>query len=205
MLTHIWSLLMHPNLLLRIICQRKKKTMKGVVFTEFLEMVDQAYGFEMTESLISECELPSGGVYTAVGTYDHSEIVQLVKKLSEKTETSIPDLLKTYGKYLFGTFKKGYPAFINAAQNAFDFLESIEKYIHVEVRKLYPDAELPTFETSRPNEKTLRMIYHSERKMSSFAEGLIEASLLHFEEDATVVKEVMENDGSIVAFTITKV
>lgn len=29
---------------------------------------------------------------------------------------------------------------------AFQFLKNIENYIHVEVRKLYPDAELPTFE-----------------------------------------------------------
>ena len=179
--------------------------MKGIVFTEFLEMVDQAYGLEMSDTLIDECNLPSGGAYTAVGTYDHAEIVQLVRKLSEKTATTVPDLLKTFGKYLFGTFKKGYPAFLEAANNAFDFLESIEKYIHVEVRKLYPDAELPTFETHRPDGNTLEMKYKSERRMAPFAEGLIEESLNYFEEEATIKTENLNPDGSLVKFTITKI
>lgn len=179
--------------------------MKGIVFTEFLEMVDEAYGMEMSDTLIGECNLPSGGAYTAVGTYDHAEIVQLISKLSEKTTTSIPDLLKTFGKYLFGTFKKGYPAFLQAASSAFDFLESIEKYIHVEVKKLYPDAELPTFETHRPDGKTLEMRYKSERRMAPFAEGLIEESLNHFKEEATIKTEYINADGSLVKFTITKI
>lgn len=179
--------------------------MKGIVFTEFLEMVDNAYGYEMSDTLITECELPSGGAYTAIGTYDHAEIVHLVQKLSEKTDTSIPDLLKIFGKYLFGTFKKSYPAFLEAASNAFDFLESIETYIHVEVRKLYPDAELPTFETHRPDDKSLVMHYKSERKMASFAEGLIEESFTYFEEKAEIKTENLNNEGSIVKFTITKV
>ena len=179
--------------------------MKGIVFTEFLEMVDETFGIEMSDNLINECNLPSGGAYTAIGTYDHSEIVALVVKLSEKTQTEIPVLLKSFGKYLFGTFKKSYPAFLEAASNAFDFLESIEKYIHVEVRKLYPDAELPTFNTLRPNDKTLEMMYHSERKMSPFAEGLIEESFVYFQEEATIKTENVKPDGSIVKFTITKV
>lgn len=179
--------------------------MKGVVFTEFFEMVDQAFGFEVTEAIVEECDLPSGGAYTAIGTYEHGEMVQLVHKLSEKTNTSIPELLKTYGKYLFGTFKKAYPTFIEVANNAFDFLESIENYIHVEVLKLYPDAELPSFETQRHSEHELHMIYHSERKMAPFAEGLIESCLLHFNEPATITTEKLNEDGSIVKFIITKV
>ena len=179
--------------------------MKGVVFTEFFEMVDQVFGFEMTEAIVEECDLPSGGAYTAIGTYAHSEMVQLVKKLSEKTNTPIPDLLKAYGKYLFGTFKKAYPTFIEVANDAFDFLESLENYIHVEVLKLYPDAELPSFETQRPNERELHMIYHSERRMAPFAEGLIESCLIHFNEPATVTTESMNQDGSIVKFVITKI
>ena len=178
--------------------------MKGVVFTEFLEMVDGAYGFEMTEALVNECDLASGGAYTSIGTYDHGEMVQLVQKLSEKTNTSIPDLLKIFGRYLFGTFKKVYPTFIEAASSAFDFLESLENYIHVEVRKLYPDAELPSFETVRLDENALQMVYRSERRMSPFAEGLIESCLQHFNEPAEVVSEFLSADGSTVRFTITK-
>lgn len=178
--------------------------MKGIVFTEFLEMVEEKFGYETVDALLTENKLPSGGIYTSVGTYDHSEIVTLLGALSQKTGTAIPILLNAFGQYLFFTFKKNYPVFLDSAKDAFDFLESIERYIHVEVRKLYPDAELPNFTTKRIGNRTLEMIYYSERKMSDFAEGLIRKSIEHYEESATIVKENLKPDGTNVKFTITK-
>ncbi|MEL7340130.1 MAG: heme NO-binding domain-containing protein, partial [Bacteroidota bacterium] len=55
--------------------------MKGIVFTEFLEMVEDTFGFETADNIVSQAELPSGGVYTAVGTYPALEMVSLVGKL----------------------------------------------------------------------------------------------------------------------------
>ena len=178
--------------------------MKGVVFTEFLEMVENSFGYEVVDQLLTENELPSGGIYTSVGTYAYSEMGQLLHSLSEKTNQSIPHLLKKFGRYLFGTFQKGYPQFLVSANTAFDFLESIEKHIHVEVRKLYPDAELPKFKTTLVDEHTLQMIYYSERRMGDFAEGLIESSLVYYEEQATIMKKNLKEDGSEVEFLIRK-
>lgn len=178
--------------------------MKGVVFTEFLEMVEEKYNYRMVDTIVSENKLSSDGAYTAVGTYDHSEMVKLIVSLSKHTQEQVPNLLKIFGHYFFDTLKKGYPQFLDATDNAFDFLESIETYIHVEVRKLYPDAELPTFKTQEISENKLEMIYYSERKMSDFAEGLIERSLEYYGEKGTVQKQNIEEDGSIVRFVISK-
>ena len=54
--------------------------MKGIVFTEFLEMVEQRFSPEIADRLIDESDLPSGGIYTAVGTYEHTEIVTYVSR-----------------------------------------------------------------------------------------------------------------------------
>jgi hypothetical protein len=51
--------------------------MKGIVFTEFIEMVEQRFGYEIVDELLTETELPSGGAYTAIGTYSHHEIVAI--------------------------------------------------------------------------------------------------------------------------------
>jgi len=59
--------------------------MKGIVFTEFLEMVEAKFSPEMTDRIITESKVPSGGAYSAVGTYDHEEIVALVQALSRAT------------------------------------------------------------------------------------------------------------------------
>lgn len=179
--------------------------MKGIVFTEFLEMVEQAHGYEMVDRLLTENELSSGGVYTTIGTYEHQEMVTLVIDLSKKTATPVPLLLHAFGQYLFGTFKKSYPTFFNKAKNAFDFLESIEKYIHVEVKKLYPDAQLPRFHTQRISDEKLEMIYHSERSMGDFALGLIEKTFEHYDEKAAILREDLVENGSKVRFLISKI
>lgn len=178
--------------------------MKGVVFTEFLEMVEASHGYEMVDDLINESDLSSEGAYTSVGTYDHHEIIALFSTLSKKTTTPIPILFRNFGKYIFDVFARKYTFFFNNSDNAFDFLESVESYIHVEVRKLYPDAELPRFETKRVGNTTLEMMYYSNRSMSDFAMGLIEKVLEYYNEDANVERIYLTDNGSQVQFIISK-
>jgi len=177
--------------------------MKGIIFTEFLDMVEDGMGYDTVDQLITESNLPSGGAYTAIGTYHHSEMVTLVTGLSKKTAIPVPDLLHAFGQYLFGTFEKNYNTFLKAAPDAFSFLESIEAYIHVEVRKLYPDAELPRFTTERKG-NILEMIYYSDRRMSDFALGLIEKTFQYYKEKATISRQYIKKDGSEVLFVIEK-
>src|SRR5438874_237356 len=120
--------------------------MKGIVFTEFLEMIEEQHGPEMADRIILQAELASGGAYTAVGTYDHREAIRLVRGLSDATGMAPPEVLRAFGKHLFTRFVKGYPQFFEGNQDAFSFLEKIDSYVHVEVKKLYPDAQLPKFD-----------------------------------------------------------
>lgn len=179
--------------------------MKGIVFTEFLDMVEKEFGYGVVDSIIESSDLESEGIYTSIGTYHHYEIIQLLSNLSDTVKVDKNVLLKAFGKYLFDTFYKTYPSFFESVDNAFDFLISIDKHIHVEVLKLYPDATLPKFETYINENEHLIMTYISVRKMSPLAEGLIEKSLIHYKEDCTIDVENIEKDGSIVKFVIKPV
>ncbi|EIJ33927.1 heme NO-binding domain-containing protein [Thiothrix nivea] len=180
--------------------------MKGLVFTEFMEMVEQKFSANMVDDIIDASELSSGGAYTAVGTYPHSEMVSLVQNLSSRTGIAIPLLIKTFGQYLFSRFVSLYPVFFENTPDAFDFLESIENHVHTEVRKLYPDAELPTFETFREGERSLVMIYRSQHPFASLAEGLIEGCLEHYRIKAQVeVIDRSDGRGTQVEFHITRI
>ncbi len=178
--------------------------MKGMVFTEFMEMVEGKFGYEMVDKIIVDSGVESKGVYTSVGTYPHSEMVQLVFSLSKLSEVEVPKLLHAFGRYLFDTFSKHYATFFEDVDNAYDFFESIEQYIHVEVLKLYPDAELPKFYTEKRDEKELHLVYQSERKMADFALGLLEKGLEYFNEEATIEVKSLAEDGSKVLFLIRK-
>jgi Haem-NO-binding len=178
--------------------------MKGIVFTQFFEMVEEKFEYKMVDDLLNTTELPSGGIYTAVGTYSHQEIINLVVNLSEKTNIPLTALLRAFGQHLFKTFVKNYHFSIVKATNAFELLSSTHDYIHVEVKKLYPDAELPNFEIEKVDDLNLIMYYKSNRKMADLAYGLIEGCLEHYGEKAIIMQESLNEDGSSVKFLITK-
>ncbi len=178
--------------------------MKGIVFTEFLEMVEDKFGFEISDDILTNSDLESGGSYTAIGTYENSEMMTLVTALHKKTEIPVSDLLKVYGEHLFSRFRAMYGHFFDNAKDSFSFLESIDQYIHKEVLKLYPDAELPSFTTERTNPNELTMLYQSKRKMSDFAYGLILGCLSYFNEEADVKMDPLDDSGNKVLFTINK-
>ncbi len=167
--------------------------MKGIVFTTFLELVEEKWGLDMVDSIIDESELESGGAYTAVGTYDHQEAVALVTALSTKTGIEVSGLLIAFGEHLFGVLIAGHPEFAVGVEHPLDFLEGVERYIHVEVKKLYPDAELPKFECDRKTDDHLVMYYSSGRHLEDLCEGLIKGSLTYFKREATIEREALDD------------
>lgn len=178
--------------------------MKGVVFTEFLEMVETAYSPDLADDIIESSDLPSGGVYTAVGTYDAAEMTALVGSLSERVDMPVPDLLRAYGRFLFGRFGEMYPGFFTGDGDVLDFLAGIERVIHSEVHKLYPDAELPRFTVTRPTSDQLVMVYRSPRRLGDLAEGLISGAVAHFDEPCQVTRHEEPDDPTVVTFTIVR-
>ncbi len=179
--------------------------MKGIVFVELIDMVDEHFGEEVTERIIEACDLESGGAYTSVGTYDHNELIALVSRLSQETEVPVPALLRSYGKHLFGRFHGLYPEFFTEISDVFNFISKIEDYIHVEVRKLYPDAELPAFGCVSLGPNQLELTYQSCRPFADFCGGLLEGCIEHFEEEVSIEREsVSGGDGCHERFLLTR-
>lgn len=179
--------------------------MKGVVFTEFLDFVAARFGEDMVDDIIDASDLPSGGAYTAVGTYSHAEMASLGGALAARSGLPIPALLRDFGEHLSARFAKHYPAFFSRSSELFDFLESIEGHIHVEVRKLYPDAELPSFTIESRAPDRLVMLYRSPRHLEALAEGLILGSARQFGVAVRVRHEPLEaSDGEGARFVIER-
>lgn len=178
--------------------------MKGIVFTEFLDLVEDKFGLEMVDNIINSSQLESGGVYTSVGTYQFSEMLQLLKHLSANTNISIDDLLLVYAEHFFGVLEENYSGLLSTYKDPIEMLSSIENHIHIEVRKIYPDAELPTFEVLEKTDDTLIMIYKSSRAMHHFGLGLMNKTFEYFNSKATIVLEKLKEDGTEVKFLINR-
>src|SRR5690606_14183069 len=89
----------------------RRLIMKGLIFTEFLEMVEAKFSPEMLDRILERAELPSGGAYTAVGTYDHTEMVELVTCLGRETGIPTRDLVCSFGTHLFERFHQTFPMY----------------------------------------------------------------------------------------------
>ena len=168
--------------------------MKGVIFTEFMELVEEQYSIETAEEILARTDLFSEGAYTSVGTYDHRELLTLFAELSHVSGTPIRQLMLAYGRYLFSRFAVLYPKMFEGVTSALDFLEVVETHIYSEVRKLYPDALLPTFESTRINAHSLDVVYQSARPLADMAEALIVGCLEHFGDRFTIERESADNE-----------
>ncbi|OAD46046.1 heme NO-binding domain-containing protein [Polaribacter atrinae] len=178
--------------------------MKGIVFTEFLDLVEEKFGLEMVDKIIYQSELASEGIYTSVGTYSFSEMLQLVTNLSDNTGISTDDLLLVYAEHFFGMIEKSYPGLLATYKDPIEMLASIENHIHVEVQKIYPEAELPTFIVEEKTENSLTMVYKSSRAMHHFGLGLMNKTFEHFNTEASIVLEKIKEDGTEVRFIVNK-
>lgn len=148
--------------------------MLGMVFTELVEMVEDRFSPEIADQMLVAADLPHGGSYTAVGYYPHEEIVRLVVALSQITGAPVDTLVQAFGRHLAGVFSANYAGFFSDKPTAFDLIASIDAEIHREVRKLYPDAQLPQFEVLRRDQRSIELAYRSPRSMEALATGLLE-------------------------------
>lgn len=178
--------------------------MKGIVFTEFLDLVEEKFGLEMVDRIINQSELASEGIYTAVGTYSFSEMLQLITNLSGNTGIATDDLLLVYAEHFFGVIERSYPGLLATYKDPIEMLSSIENHIHVEVQKIYPDAELPTFIVEEKTENSITMVYKSSRAMHHFGLGLMNKTFEHFNTEASIVLEKIKEDGTEVRFIVNK-
>ena len=178
--------------------------MKGIVFTEFLEMVEEEFGLEVVDSIIMKSKLSSEGVYTSVGTYDFFEMQQLIVNLSKEIGIEVNDLIYAYGRYFFSVLLRHHPNIFSLYSDPISMLASIENHIHVEVRKIYPGAELPTFKIIKKDDNYLEMMYYSERSMFMFARALMEKTFEHYDSSYNIDLELIKEDGSQVKFSINR-
>jgi len=163
--------------------------MLGMVFREFVEMVEAEFGPEVADRILSLPELSSHGAYTRVGSYPHGDMVAMVVELGKAVDADPSALVKVFGKYLFGRFVITHDSIVSKFENGRQLLAGIESVIHTEVRRLYPDAKLPEFDCEDRDDGALIMDYSSTRPFADLAEGLIDGALTHFNESAVVERQ----------------
>ena len=179
--------------------------MKGVIFTEFLGFIENQFGLPMADHLINATQPDSGGSYTSVGTYSADELIAMVGELSKKTGKPASDLVRAFGSHLFNHFAHAHSDTLGNVKSTEELLSQVENRIHVEVRKLFPDAELPTISYVERQPGTSEVTYKSKRPFADLAEGLIAAAIQHFDDPIVSTRvDLPPADGTHATFTIVR-
>ena len=169
--------------------------MKGVVFTLLNELVEEQFGMEMWDNLIDETDPESEGIYVATDTYPDSELVNYVRVLSARLDTPAEKIIFAFGEFCLGKFSQMYPEFFEG-HDLKSFLKSVHGVIHVEVKKLHPEAILPEFTYEERADNQLVMKYRSPRKLCPLAEGLITGASKHFSSTVEIAHTECMHEGS---------
>lgn len=160
--------------------------MKGFIFTNFIEFVETNHGLEMVDEMITNCNLPSQGIYSSFSSYEFDELVSLLTFVSQKTNVNPEILLEKFGVFVFPYLIGKHSYIIENFDNPIDLIGGIENHIHIEVKKLYNDADLPTFRVVEKTTKKLTVIYNSSKGLTYFAIGLMKETLNHFNVNGSI-------------------
>ena len=137
----------------------------------------------------------SQGVYTAVGSYPDEELNALVGAAASMLDVAPDDLVREFGRKAIPHFAERYPQFFTPHADTRSFVLTLNDVIHPEVRKLFPGADVPTFDFSTPDERTVELAYVSTRRLCSFAEGLTLGAADHYGQTVEIRQtECMKRD-----------
>lgn len=152
--------------------------MKGVVFNILEDMVTEQGGLLMWQKVLDKVGVDGG--YTAVATYGDDELFSIVGAVIDELGVPAEEVIGAFGTYMFGQLARRYPVFVDSCDDFFSFLESIDSVIHLEVRKLMTETQLPNIKCTRIGDSQLLMDYSSPRKLCLLAEGLIYGAADHY-------------------------
>ena len=170
--------------------------MQGTIFTSFSDMVIEKMGMECWNNLLNKTSPESNGVYTAGAQYADTELIAMVKELSQQSGIEVDKLLDSFGEYMFETLYQNSPTDLSSITNLKEFILSIDSVIHSEVKRLHPSAYLPKFKYVKINEDTLELLYFSKRKLCFVATGLIKGAANKFAEQITITHPVCMHKGA---------
>lgn len=161
-------------------------------------------GLEFANKVIENAHLENKGAYTAIGFYQHQDILKLMESLNEFVNTPRNRLLKSYGEYFFYRLSLKYPESISKYSSTFSFLQQAPLLLDREIRKLEPEGYVPEIKTELLNPYSMHLYYYSEDKLSYLLEGLISGCIGQFEEQISLKRENLNTDESKVRFVLQK-
>src|SRR5438876_5795813 len=127
--------------------------MKGIVFNLFEQVVTEELGEDAWDDLLEAAGLE--GAYTSLGSYPDSELGRLAAAAASSGSSPPDEVVLWFGRRAVPILAERFPEFFAPHRATLPFLLTLNDVIHPEVRKLFPGADVPTFEFEKGADGTL--------------------------------------------------
>lgn len=169
--------------------------MQGMIFTNLADMVTDTFGIAEWNTILKTVAPKSDGVYTSGQQYDDAELFALVACIADRNHIEINALIEQFGEYLFPHLFANSPANVTSITSLDAFLDILDGVIHKEVKRLHPDAYLPSFTILARDQHSTLVRYQSKRHLWVLAIGLLKGAARHFSQSIEVDHELCTHDG----------
>lgn len=151
--------------------------MYGIVNKAIEELVVSLSGMEGWQNVCKHAGL-DGFTFVNIERYDDALTHRLVESASEAMGHPPEAILRAFGHHWIQyTGKQGYGAMFQMLGNdVMTFLDRLPE-LHDHIAMVFTDILMPQFETSRVDDRTMRVAYRSTRRgMAPFVFGLLEGT-----------------------------
>lgn len=143
--------------------------MKGIIFNVVEEVVEETFGLAAWDQIVARAGVD--GAYTSLGSYPDDEVAALVASAAEVAGTTEHDVLVLVGRRGFAKLAGRHSYLLDSMESWRAVLDQLDGIIHPEVRKIYPDAQVPSFQAEADSDEIV-LEYRSKRSLCALAEGL---------------------------------
>lgn len=150
--------------------------MKGIIFKHFEAFITDLFGAETFESILEQTTLRTPLPFVGPATYPDEDLVALTGTAVRLSGLAPEDALFAFGRSLYPRLAASVPWLIERHRNTKSLLLELDREIHVEVRKIMPEAITPRILCRDLGDGALEVTYRSPRKLCALFRGLLDAA-----------------------------
>jgi hypothetical protein len=154
--------------------------MKGIIFNLLESFIVDSWGEERFERIMSSCPLHTKTAFVGPGTYPDADLFALVARTTDELGVDTHTALRSFGRYALPRLAAKFDVFVRDHRHPKSFLCTVDSIIHVEVRKLFAQAEPPHIWHEDPAPDQLVLHYQSKRQLCALFEGLLDGTADYF-------------------------
>lgn len=159
--------------------------MHGSIFALLKRFVENTYNYSTWMKLLQTTGL-EGATYEMHEMYPTKELFAIVSKASEITGIPHYTLMEQFGEFLVPDLLLIYRKYVNPNWRTYDMLLNTEYSMHSAVKKMDDRASPPMLLVTKKGSSQLIVDYHSKRRMSGVAVGIIKGIAKYYNESDAV-------------------